>query len=115
MSTYFDRYGMYYDRYGDFQRLHGTRSTNCKECRQQFNELDWIYACKVKHIFHHKCWTGACTAYDCAKEAEREAEKVKILERREMVVVAAGGTGVFLFALGFALFVFSVGRAVFGR
>lgn len=45
------------------------KQANCIDCQMVFKGDDKVRYCKYDHIFHEKCWPGACSTTICKKEA----------------------------------------------
>lgn len=59
----------------NYKYVDGAKNTACIKCKQDFSHNDKVILCEVHHVFHEKCWTGACTTEICKSEANRRLWK----------------------------------------
>ncbi len=50
-----------------YEEVAGKHNHNCIDCQRAFGKYDEVIGCDLGHIFHKRCWAGACPTTVCKK------------------------------------------------
>lgn len=48
-----------------YEKITGEHNRNCIDCQRGFDKYDNVIKCDLGHVFHERCWPGACSTTVC--------------------------------------------------